>query len=98
MSTVQNRTQFERAIERMIRDADKQNRGPDLDRVVRHLEETPATVSRLASLMMLVDEDVRADLSAAVESFRRFGAQKGNAPKDDELLDILRGVYERVRG
>lgn len=94
---IHNRVQFERAIERLILAADQSKRGDDLDRVVGHLTEPPADVSRLAALLMLVDEDVRPELSAAISAFRRFRDQQGDTTSDDDVFGIMRDVYGRVR-
>lgn len=94
---VHNRVQFERAIERLILSADQANRGDDLDRIVGHLAKGVSGVTRLASLLMLVDEDVRPELSAAVGAFRRFRSQQGDAIDDDGVFNVMRGVYLRVR-
>lgn len=90
--------QFEKAVERLVSDADAQNRGGDLDRLVEHLKKSPTGVSRLASLVMLVDEDFRGPLKAEVDAYRRFASQKGREVGDDEIVDAMLVVYERVRG
>lgn len=95
---VQNRAQFERAIERLIRAADRANRGGDLDRVVAHLGGSPEGVSELAGLVMMIDDDVRPELSAAVDAYRRFREQQGESADDDAILSVMRSVYTRVRG
>lgn len=95
---VQNRTQFERAVERLIRAADRANRGADLDRVVRHLDSAPDGVSHLAGLMAMIDEDVRPELSGAIDAFRRFRERQGAPADDDTILAVLGAVYRRVRG
>lgn len=92
-----NQQQFEKAIERTIATADKQNRGQDLDKVVAHLQKAPADVSRLASLLMLVDDDFRPDLKSHVDAYRRFCAQKEREVSDDEILDVMLAVYKRCR-
>ena len=97
ITPVPNRAQFERAIERLIQAADNQNRGGDLDRIVAHLAKTPEGVSRLASFVLLLDEDFRGELSSAVESFRRFRESKGDPIDDDGVLAVMEGVYARVR-
>jgi len=93
----QNLSQFEKAIEKLIARADDQNRGGDLDRVAEHLRRTPESVSRLTSLLMLVDEDFRGDLKSNVDAYRRFTREKGREAGDDELLAVMEGIYRRMR-
>ena len=92
-----NRAQFERAVERLIGETDRQNRGQDLDRMVQHLQKSPGDVSRLASLLMMVDDDFRADIKAEVDAYRRFEEQKGRDGGDDAILVVMEQVYRRVR-
>lgn len=94
---VYNRSQFEVAIERLVRGADAANRGGDLDRVVAHVDAAPEGVSALTSLTMLLDDDVRPEVTAAVEAYRRFGAQKGEPLSDDGIVEAMRAAYRRVR-
>lgn len=96
-SPFQSRTQFEKAVARLIADAKAQNRADDLDRLVAHLERTPADVSKLASLLLLVDDDVRPELKQSIDAYRRFIHQKGRPIDDDAILAVLREVYERER-
>jgi hypothetical protein len=96
-SPFQSRTQFEKAVTRLIADAKAQNRADDLDRLVAHLERTPADVSKLASLLLLVDDDVRPELKQSIDAYRRFVHQKGRPIDDDAILAVLREVYERER-
>jgi len=93
-----NLEQFEKAIERLIEQADAQNRGADLDRLVSHLQRSPADVSRLASLLMMVDDDFRSPLKADVDAFRRFHRQKKREASDDEILKVMMKVYATKRG
>lgn len=92
-----NRTQFEKAIEKLIARADEQNRGTDLDRAVGHLRRAPTDVSRLTSLLMLVDDDYRGDLKSHIDAYRRFTKQKGREADDDELLEVMEEIYRRTR-
>ena len=94
---VYNRPQFEVAIERLVRAADAENRGGDLDRVVAHVDAAPQGVSALTSLTMLLDDDVRPEVTAAVEAYRRFGVQKGEPLSDDGIVEAMRAAYRRVR-
>jgi len=91
------RTQFEKAVERLIEQAVAQNRGDDLDRLVGHLQSSPPDVSRLASLLMMIDEDYRPQLKADVEAYRRFVKQKGRDATDEEIVQVLVGVYNAAR-
>ncbi len=95
---VHNRAQFEKAIERLIVAADQANRGEDLDRAVAHISTKPSDVSPLAAFVMVIDDDVRPDLSAAIDAFRRFKEQQGAAVDDDAVIEIMRAVYGRIRG
>ena len=96
-SPFQSRAQFERAVARLIDDAKRQNRADDLDRLVAHLERTPEDVSKLASLLLLVDDDVRPELKQSIDAYRRFVSQKGRPIDDETILAVLREVYERER-
>lgn len=93
----QSRVQFERAIAKLIDDAKRQNRADDLDRLVKHLERTPEDVSKLASLLLMVDDDVRPNLKSSIDAYRRFSSQKGREANDEEILEVLRAVYDRER-
>jgi hypothetical protein len=93
----QNRTQFEKAIEKLIERADEQNRGTDLDRVAGHVQRSPSGVSRLTSLLMLVDDDFRGDLKAQIDAYRRFTREKGREADDDELVAVMEEIYRRIR-
>ena len=93
-----NQEQFERAVARLIEHADAQNRGGDLDRVVAHLQKAPEGVSRLGSLMALIDDDFRAELKQHIDAYRRFAQQKGKGAGDEELVDLMLKVYRGVRG
>ena len=93
-----NRIQFERSIESLIEKVEKQNRGEDLDRLVGHIDSSPSDVSKLASLMMLIDDDFRPRLKADIDAYRRFEKQKGRDLGDDEIYEVLHDVYQRVRG
>jgi hypothetical protein len=95
---IHNRVQFERVIERLILSADQSNRGGDLDRAVAHTESRPVDVSRLAALLMVIDDDVLPDLSAAIDAFRRFRTQQGEPLDDDGVIDVMQSVYGRLRG
>ena len=92
------RAQFKKAIGKLIDDAVAQNRGEDLDRLVRHLERTPEDVSRLANLLLLVDDDARPALKSQIDAFRRFSGQKGHPSDDDDILEVLVEVYRARRG
>ena len=92
------RAQFKKAIGKLIDDAVAQNRGDDLDRLVRHLERTPEDVSRLANLLLLVDDDARPALKSQIDAFRRFSGQKGHPSDDDAILEVLVEVYRARRG
>lgn len=87
------RAQFAKAVTRLIDDAIAQNREDDLHRLVRHLERTPSDVSRLASLLLLVDDDVRPALKTQIDAYRRLETQKGRDASDDAILSVLRDVY-----
>jgi hypothetical protein len=92
-ATFHNDVQFDRAIGRLIERARAQGRGDDLDRMIAHLEAAPTNVSRLASLLLLVDEDFRGPLKAEVDAYRRFCAQKGRVVADDEVVSRMLDVY-----
>lgn len=82
----------------MIAQARTQNRGADLEKLVRHLQSVPDSVSRLASLLMLIDEDFRGPLKAEIDAYRRFGRQKSREITDDEVLDAMLAVFDRGVG
>lgn len=94
---IHNRVQFERAVERLILAADQASRGPDLDRAVAHIDSRPSDVSRLAALLLVIDDDVRPELSTAIEAFRRFRAQQEDPVSDDGVLEVMQAVYSRIR-
>lgn len=96
-AAVHNRAQFEKAIERLIVSADQANRGEDLDRAVAHISGKPSDVSRLAAFVMVIDDDVRPELSGAIDAFRRFKEQQGDPVDDDQVIEIMRSVYGRIR-
>lgn len=95
---VHNRAQFERTVETLIRAADRANRGADLDRVVSRLDASPDSVTLLAGLMAMIDDDVRPHLSASVDAYRRFRSHQGDPADDEAILAVMRAVYARVRG
>ncbi|MFT6395387.1 MAG: hypothetical protein ACJAYU_000129 [Bradymonadia bacterium] len=96
-AAVHNRAQFEKTIERLIVAADQANRGGDLDRAVTHIAGKPLDVSRLAAFVMVIDDDIRPELSAAIDAFRRFKGQQNDPVDDDQVIEIMHAVYERIR-
>ena len=96
-NAVHNKGQFERVVERLILAADQANRGADLDRAVTHIDARPPDVSRLAALLLVIDDDVRPELSGAIDAFRRFRDQKNDSVDDDGVLMVMHGVYRRLR-
>ena len=91
-----NRSQFERAIEKMMDRALDEKRAGDLDRVVHNLAKAPEQVSELTSLLMLLDDDYRTELKGHIDAYRRFQTQKGrNEASDEDIVAILRDTYKR---
>lgn len=86
---------FKRAIGSLIDEAYAKGRGSDLERVVKHAESTsPEEVSRLAALMYLVDEEYLHPLREAVEAYRRWADKKDQPTDDDQILAVMREVYQ----
>ena len=93
-----NQESFERAIGVLIEQADAQNRGQDVDRVYKHFSNRPAGVSDLASLLFVIDEDFRPQVTQAVEAYRRFLKTKGRPAEDKDIAEAILRVYKAKRG
>jgi len=93
-----NKESFQRAIETLIDQADRQNRGEDLDRVYGHMRNKPQEVGSLASLMFLLDDDYRALVAYEVEAFRRWLSQKNQPTDDEDIAGVMDAVYRTKRG
>jgi hypothetical protein len=92
-----NRESFSRVVRGLIRRADEEGRGDDLDRVVAHMDESPHEVEPLAALMLLLDEDWRVIVRDEIDAFRRWGKQKGQTFSDRDIYSVMRDIYQRLR-
>lgn len=90
-----NRSHFEHAIEELIQRAVAQNRGADLTNLISNLKNRPENMSKLSSLMFMIDEDYRTELNNDIHAFQRFSAKKGKALSDDDVFEVLLTVYKR---
>jgi hypothetical protein len=93
-----NEESFERAIAALIDKTDAANRGDDLDRLANHVLTSTPEVSKLASLMFMIDEDFRPMVEQEVEAYRRWLKKKGKPSDDQSIYDALMAAYRRKRG
>ena len=89
---------FARALVGLIEQVDGQERGADLDRVYKHVMGSPGEVSRLASLLFVLDEDYRRLLEDHVGAYRRWLAKKEQPAGDDDIFSVMIATYRTHRG